>query len=109
MFSTNHVHRSARPWRAAALVLLNDGNSVYGTTQFQFYRTPSGATGPSWVTFTSKSTPEHAGAGVARVTSLQVGLRGDADRARGVTKACAQMGWPVPDSCSTSAFLTFSY
>ena len=87
----------------------NDGNNVYGKTQFQFYRVTTGSSSPSWIVSATKSTPEHAGAGVARTTSLQVGLRGDADRARGVTQACAQMGWPVPDSCSDSAYTTFSY
>jgi hypothetical protein len=46
---------------------------------------------------------------VTKTSRLQVTLRSDADRARGVSKVCAQMGWPVPDSCSDSAFATFSY
>ncbi len=87
----------------------NDGNTVYGTTSFQFYEVPIGSSSPTWVSDRSLSTPEHSGSGVTKTTYLKRSLHSRADRARGITKVCAQMGWPVPDSCSASAYNTFSY
>lgn len=104
---TKHLSAYARN-RITVTDARSDGNNVYGRTDFQFWRNAS--TGEwAWFSSGSKSTPEHSGYGVTRTTDLQVGLRADSSQARGVSRVCAQMGWPVPDSCSTGAFSTFNY
>lgn len=86
----------------------NDGNNVYGRTTFNFYgyRCNPGCE-TQWWTDIVKSTPEFAN--TTRTYWLDRGLYGWGDRARGKTFACAQMGWPVPDSCAAASYPTFSY
>ena len=70
----------------------DDGNTVYGyTTGSIFKNNADGAS--SWDTLGGYSTP----------------LSGTGSRARGAVMVCAQMGFPVPDSCSDSAFPSFDY
>lgn len=84
----------------------NDGNAVYGRTDFQFFRLCGTATADTWCQETRYSTPETSS--VVEVY-LRRPLREDADKARGVSRACAQLGFPVPDACSNGAIVTFSY
>lgn len=86
----------------------NDGNTVYGRTMFNYYGlrcTPTCET--RWFVSTTKSTPEFSNS--TRTYWLDRGLYGLGDRARGKVFACAQMGWPVPDSCSPASYPTFNY
>jgi hypothetical protein len=85
----------------------NDGNTVYGKTQFQFLELCSpNSTAATWCNDRELSTPETTG-------TVEVWLRRplhpQAEKARGVSRACAQLGWPVPDACSPAAYVTFSY
>jgi hypothetical protein len=36
-------------------------------------------------------------------------LQGLSSSVRGGTRACVQLGWPVPDKCSAQALPSFSY
>lgn len=86
----------------------NDGNTVYGRTVFSFHGyqcKPDCLT--KWWTDVSKSTPEFSN--TTRTYWIDRGLRSWGDRARGQVFACAQMGWPVPDSCSPSSYPSFAY
>lgn len=87
----------------------NDGNTVYGRTSFNVWKFDPYAGGSGqfrWVSDQVKSTPEFANA--ERTYLLSTSLDSQGSRYRGHSEACAQMGWPVPDSCS-SAFPTFDY
>ena len=86
----------------------NDGNNVYGRTTFSFYGYRCNPQCESrWRTDLPKSTPEFANA--TRTYTLDRPLVSWADKARGSVFACAQMGWPVPDSCSPASYPSFSY
>ena len=87
-----------------------DGNSVYATTYWWFDSYHCDADGNCSTTYHqegSAHTPEiHDSTGHYTYSrSLDVG----AAHARVATTACAQMGWPVPDSCSGAAIVTFAY
>ena len=81
----------------------NDGNNVLVNTVFRWWK------GGEWVAGGSKSTNEYDFFSTPIATYVQKPLDADASKARGAIKACAQMGWPVPDSCSDAAIVTFSY
>lgn len=87
----------------------NDGNAVYGTTEFSFYgyRCVSGECTTRWFSAGVRSTPEFSNS--TRTYWLDKGLYGLGDKARGQTFACAQMGWPVPDSCAPASYPSFTY
>lgn len=90
----------------------NDGNNVYTRTDFQFWKYDTSSCGPAgtcWISETIKSTPEYNYSNTPVALVLQRTLDTAASGARGVTDACAQMGWPVPDSCSPHAVPSFSY
>lgn len=78
-----------------------DGNNVYGTTWF--YRW----TATGWQFLAQKSTQEW-GSGTHTQT-LSRSYSGLGTLARGEFQACAQMGFPVPDSCSQSVFRTIDW
>jgi len=86
----------------------NDGNNVYGRTTFAFYgyRCQSDCQ-TKWWTDVALSTPGFGN--TTRTYDLDRRLYGWADRARGSVFACAQMGWPVPDSCANAAYPSFAY
>jgi len=87
---------------------LNDGNTVYGKTGFYFFETTS--TSPMnavWSHSRTKSTGEWANQ--VRTVDLFESLHAQAAKSRGQMQACAQMGWPVPDSCAPTALITFDY
>lgn len=88
----------------------NDGNSVYGKTGFLYHGPNSvacGGGGSCWYLKNTKSTGEWSNE--QRTESLYESLVGDASQSRGQLRVCAQMGWPVPDSCSNDSFVTFGY
>lgn len=80
----------------------DDGNNVYGHTKFLYYN------GSFWLHAT-KSTGEYSYANTPVTTYLSDDLQANSWKARGQSFACAQLGWPVPDSCSDSALPTFDY
>lgn len=93
----------------------NDGNNVYTRTYFLWWESDSSCGGyppypACWVNSGSKTTPEYnySNTPVAGLI-LQKSLSTIGSRARGSTQSCAQMGWPVPDSCSDTAVPTFNY
>lgn len=81
----------------------NDGNNVLVNTSFKWRK--DGA----WAAGGSLATKEYDFFSTPVATWVQKPLDGEASKARAVIKACAQMGWPVPDSCSDAAVVTFSY
>jgi hypothetical protein len=83
----------------------NDGNSVYGSTTF-YYWLPDIHDIMRWTYINTKGTGEIENGTITRTVS--VGLNAESDRSRAVSKACAQMGWPVPDSCG-QAITTWEY
>ena len=84
----------------------DDGNTVYGyTTGSIFKNNADGAS--SWDNLGGYSTPEIKNTTATMYTSFP--LSGTGSRARGAVMVCAQMGFPVPDSCSDSAFPSFDY
>lgn len=87
----------------------NDGNNVYVRTTIRWWkRNYVGDLG--WVAGGSKpkSTKEIK---ESRLTDAKVSwdLDGDASRVRANPQVCAQMGWPVPDSCTSGGVPTFDY
>lgn len=88
----------------------NDGNTVYGVSITSFYQwecNVAGQCGTIWTSSRRASTPEFSNA--TRSFTLDRTLSQTGSRARAQTFACAQMGWPVPDSCATASYPTFSY
>lgn len=85
----------------------SDGNTVHSTTRFlEQTRNASGQL--SWTGITTKSTPaiqNKTATQTVKQTYSATGL----GQMRGAIKSCAQMGWPVPDACTTEAILTVSY
>jgi hypothetical protein len=85
----------------------NDGNNVYGRTRFAFWQYERTCSCSMWVTSTIKSTGEWANE--TRGVTLYESLSWVGSRSRGQMFVCAQMGFPVPDRCSNSAYVTFDY
>jgi hypothetical protein len=90
-----------------------DGNNVYGRADTQFYRYCSVSSSyPGWCTENRKNTREYARSSTQNTWTIYLsvtGFRSDASQVRGIHTACAQMGFPVPDSCSGGAYVTLSY
>lgn len=89
---------------------LSDGNSVHGHVSFQFYKLVHDSLGDThweWVDVHEHSTPGFQGG--TRDYNYSSGLQGDSSQARVKSFVCAQMGWPVPDSCSNSAYISYNY
>lgn len=84
-----------------------DGNNVYGYTTFKTWKYSSITGSTDWQLIQAKSTSEVSNASINQ--TLKVNLDPNGSRARGETMVCAQMGWPVPDSCSSPSFPTFDY
>jgi hypothetical protein len=88
----------------------NDGNAVYGRATFSFYEYHCDYVdrcASQWVVSARKGTPELSNR--TSTFNLDRYLSGTGSRARVSTFACAQMGWPVPDSCAPSSYPTFNY
>lgn len=89
---------------------LRDGNTVYGHVAFSFYKYRCNAVdqcATQWVAAGTKTTPEIADQEHSYLRTWA--LDRDALKVRMATRVCAQMGWPVPDSCSNDAIVTFDY
>lgn len=83
----------------------NDGNSVYGSTVFYFW-VESSSGQMVWGDRRSKSTGEVSNMTIRR--TLYTSLNATSEKSRAVSKACAQMSWPVPNSCG-QAITSWSY
>jgi hypothetical protein len=83
--------------------LVNDGNNSYGHTNFYFYYSGSYhyAGRRSTGEYTYSNTP------VTKLLRWPLDARGE--RARGGSQVCAQLGFPVPDSCSNFSYASFGY
>ena len=86
----------------------NDGNTVYVRTLVRWWKYSATQQGTTWVNGSSKSTPETSSSTYVQ-RSVSWNLDSQASRARGVPNVCAQMGWPVPDSCTGGGVPTFDY
>ncbi len=88
-----------------------DGNTVYGSTRFFFLVYSCNVWGEQctnrWKDAGRLSTPEISNTTGSWYHSKALWSSGS--RVRVATQACAQMGWPVPDSCAASAIPSFSY
>lgn len=85
-----------------------DGNTVYARTEYYFWRLcGSGDTAPSWCLSQSRSTKEIRN--TTKTFTTAQSLHTQAASVRAVVQVCAQMGWPVPDSCSDEAVITIAY
>jgi hypothetical protein len=94
-------------WGAAYLKITdpkNDGNTVYGRTnlQYKYYNTALAAY--TWTTYYTLSIPEFANSTVTKSSGAQyVPGGGPGLGVRSSSQVCAQMGWPVPDSCVSAS------
>jgi hypothetical protein len=88
----------------------NDGNTVYVRTSIRWWKYRPVSTNPrwDWVNGTSKTTPEIS-SGSYQTHAVGWDLDPDGSKARAEPKVCAQMGWPVPDSCGNGGVPTFDY
>lgn len=85
----------------------NDGNSVYGRTVFFFWEHDPYCGCMTYKRKSSKSTAEWSNK--TKAETLTQALSATSSISRGEMFVCAQMGWPVPDNCSNSAFVSFNY
>ena len=85
----------------------SDGNAVHATTTFWKLTQPNTSTPPSWSPYGSKSTPAFSNQTLTQTVST--GYPSTGSQMRGSVQSCAQLGWPVPDSCTDPATLTVSY
>lgn len=83
----------------------NDGNSVYRSTEFSFWA-PNNVGVWGFNHTTRRGTGERSN--TTFTVTVSVGLSGDGTQSRAVSKVCAQMGWPIPDSCG-QAVSTWNY
>jgi hypothetical protein len=92
---------------------LADGNNVYGNVWYQFYRPGCTSDGSAvWCRENRKVTKEYAKSKSQDTWTVYLSVtnfRTDSSRVRGIHEACAQMGFPVPDSCSAGAYVTIDY
>jgi hypothetical protein len=85
---------------------IDDGNEVYGQTTFNVYKWSVVADRMTWQVDEHKETGQWSLG--TRTRTVRTSLDRNGERYRAESEPCAQMGWPVPDSCS-SAFPTFGY
>ena len=89
-----------------------DGNTVYATVTWAYYeysQTCGTQGGVCWVYDSVDSTPEIGTAQGTTTVWERDNLHGDADKVRGGSKVCVQLGFPVPDRCSETFYPSFSY
>lgn len=86
----------------------NDGNTVYVHTLVRWWKYNRSADRVDWVNGSSKSTPETSSSTYID-RSVSWSLDSQASRARAVPNVCAQMGFPIPDSCTGGGVPTFDY
>jgi len=85
----------------------DDGNSVYSKTNFSFLEYDSSCSCNRYKNASSHSTPEISNR--SQTDTVRTPLHGNSSTARAEVYVCAQMGWPVPDSCSSAALPSFNY
>ena len=85
-----------------------DGNTVYVKTQVRWWTYNPSQDAVTWLGGTTKSTPETSSSSYIE-RSVAWSLNADGSRARAEPEVCAQMGWPVPDSCASGGVPTFNY
>ena len=92
---------------------MSDGNNVYGRADTQFYRSGCNTSGSQqWCPENRKNSKEYARSASQNTWTIYLtttNFRYDSSQVRGIHTACAQMGFPVPDSCSNGAYVTLNY
>lgn len=78
----------------------NDGNNVYGKSYIYFNA------GGSSKNF---STGEYSYGDTPVIKNFDLALAPGGTRAYADDKVCVQLGWPVPDRCSQTSYVSFSY
>lgn len=89
----------------------NDGNNAYTDADEYFWEssiTNCGGASYCWVFDRTKQGPEYNYFNTPTTFYMYNSLH-NASRARALIHTCAQLGWPVPDSCSPNAIVTFDY
>jgi hypothetical protein len=90
----------------------NDGNNVYTNADFSFYEydgVTCGGAGTCFVYDRTRNSKEYTYSNTPTTFYLQDALHAQASQARASVYTCVQLGWPVPDSCSPRATVTFAY
>ena len=78
----------------------NDSNSVYGRNRTSFN---AGANS------SEKTTGEYSYATTPYTKHFKTSLEGSATKAMAADTVCVQLGWPVPDKCSLTSYVSFNY
>jgi hypothetical protein len=87
----------------------NDGNTVYASTQFYAWRYNSIDGSSGFVSIGVRSTAPFSNATKLHTVTRSYANEVQGTSMRGLVQSCAQMGWPIPNSCTTPAVLTVSY
>ena len=80
---------------------------MYGVTDFYFWLYDSGCSCSQYQQRGRKSTDEWENS--THSQTLKLAFDPQSNSVRGASFVCAQMGWPIPNSCSSAAYPTFSY
>ena len=97
---------SARPIAGRLGCYLTVATVSLHTATIHTHHTPSAPSpSPQSVDVHQHSTPDFQGG--TREHNYSSGLQGASSRTRVKSFACAQMGWPVPDSCSNSPYISY--
>ena len=90
-----------------------DGNDVHGSTIFYIKKLSADGKVYNWTFWGQKSGPDVSNTTVTDTFSMGYPAEGHStyltDQMRIGAFSCAQMGWPVPDQCTTHAVLTTTY
>lgn len=86
----------------------NDGNSVHVHTQIWWWKHHPSLGRTDWVQGSAKTTPAYSRSTFTDAT-VSWDLDSAASRARANPQVCAQMGWPIPDSCTSGGVPTLNY
>lgn len=89
----------------------NDGNNAYTDADEYFWQTDPVAcsTQPCYVYDRTKNSNEYNYFNTPITFYLYNSLHTQATSARAAIYTCAQLGWPVPDACSSRAVVSFAY
>jgi len=79
----------------------NDGNAVYGKTRFEYKYYNTAQAAYVWTNWYTLSIAEFSNT-TKTASSGSRDSQGPGLGTRGRSQVCAQMGWPVPDSCAST-------
>jgi hypothetical protein len=89
----------------------NDNNNVYTNADEYFWETSQWVcqTAPCYIYDRTKTSPEYTYSNTPVTFFMYNSLHSRATAARASIYTCVQLGWPVPDSCSGRAIVSFGY